>query len=274
MFLPFGLFAQMYDFNTKDLAKYNISRVLEFEEIHKGPNTKDNIIEIRCTYDVCIDSVGNQIDFNRLQRSSIYRNLHSNADTVYYGTKPQVVLTDHGNVFWYYYSTLRVSEFDTVSGTYDHKIITGFPDSIIVRNPEQSVTTYRYKYKYNLYQLSTERKALVGNWYFCYKFENQYQPTEVGDTIILRRTKEQDPISSKCTDLHYLSLNMDMSLEYSSDTSKISGLPYPKNYNNWIYNDRGLYFSFKNGLPAEQWKVKFIDLNKLMLIYEPEDSNY
>ncbi|PHR46700.1 MAG: hypothetical protein COA32_09460 [Fluviicola sp.] len=172
MFAPFSLIAQIWDFDTKELAKHNISRVLEFEEIHKGPSTT----ETRCTYDVCIDSLGNYVDFTRLQRSSIYRNLHSKADTVFYGDKPSVVLTDNGNVFWYYYGAMRVTSFDSVSNTYDYKTIIGLPDSIIVRNPDQAITTYRYIYKRNLYQLSTERKTLVGNWYFCHKFKNQYDP--------------------------------------------------------------------------------------------------
>ena len=137
-------------------------------------------------------------------------------------------------------------------------------NSVIIQNSEQIVATYKYEYTYGLSEVISKQHKILGEWYFCHQFDNKFIPVEHGDTITLKRYAT----TGNCTDLHYLNFFSNGSMDYSSDTTKLSGLPYPDNYKNWSLNERGIFFTKKNGLPSDAWKVLFKDDETLLLIYD------
>ena len=77
-------------------------------------------------------------------------------------------------------------------------------------------------------------------WYFCHQFDNKFTPVEHVDTLTLKRYAPK----GNCKDLYCVKIFSNGSLNYSSDITKL------------------------NGLPSDAWKVWFKGDESLLLIYD------
>lgn len=255
--------AQVVKFDSLELIGSNVSRVLEFKEFYELDNNDSIIFKRHWTGEMLLDSVGNYSGFfnNEYSKFGIIR-----GDTVFIGNNPKVVLLSNGTVYWYYYGTNMAVQYDSITGNYNREFKIGFPDSVIVQNSDRVLATYKYEYTYSLTEVISKQRKVVGHWHFCHQFDNKYLPIENGDTITLKRNTDAE----NCSDSHHLIINSNGTVEYSGDTLNIKGLPYPNNYKDWYLNERGIFFTMKDGLPLDAWKVQFMDNETLLLIYDWE----